>query len=91
MQQTKSFCVVINRHRQKASLEHGTAEIVWWKGKINVFLVLFTCQVLFQMVGAATEKARLRLLSIALRTKKCLETDDLRVLEIARKCSTVTK
>ena len=37
----------------------------------------------FQIVGAATEKARLPIFSLVLGTKSCLETDDLTVLEIS--------
>ena len=43
------------------------------------------------MVGTATEKACLPILSLVLGTKSCLETDDQRVLEISEKCSRVTK
>ena len=45
----------------------------------------------FQIVGAATEKARLPIFSLVLGTKCCLEKDDLRVLEISEKCSRLTK
>ena len=44
----------------------------------------------FQIVGAATEKARRPLLSLVLGTKICLETDDLRVPEIPLKCNRLT-
>ena len=44
----------------------------------------------FQIVGAATEKARLLTFSLVLGTKH-LETDDLRVMEIPEKCSRLTK
>ena len=42
---------------------------------------------LFRIVCAATEKARLPILSIVLGTPSCLKKDDLRVLEISNKCS----
>ena len=45
----------------------------------------------FQIVGTATEKARLPIFSLVLGTKRCLETDDLRVQEISEKCSRLTK
>ena len=45
----------------------------------------------FQIVGTATQKARLPILSLVFGTKSCLETDDLRVLEISEKCSRLTK
>ena len=45
----------------------------------------------FQIVGAATEKARLPIFSLVLGTTCCLEKDDLRVLEISEKCSRLTK
>ena len=35
---------------------------------------------LLQVVGAATKKARSPVLIVVLRTRRCLETDDLRVL-----------
>ena len=37
----------------------------------------------FQFVGAATEKARLLILNLVIGTKCCLETDDLRVVDIS--------
>ena len=37
-----------------------------------------------------TEKALLPIFSLVLGTKRCLETDDLRVLEISEKCSRLT-
>ena len=46
---------------------------------------------LFQIVGAATVKARLPTFSFVLGTKSCLETDELRVLEISEKSSKLTK
>ena len=45
----------------------------------------------FQIVGAATEKARLRIFSLVLGTQLRMERDDLRVLEISEKCSRLTK
>ena len=42
---------------------------------------------LIQIVGVTTEKA----LSLVLETKCCLETDDLRVIEIPEKCNRLTK
>ena len=45
----------------------------------------------FQIVGSATEKARLPIFSFVLGTKSCLEMADLRVLEISEKCSRLTK
>ena len=44
-----------------------------------------------QIICAATEKAHLPIFSFVLGTKVCLETDDLRVLEISEKCSKLTK
>ena len=41
-----------------------------------------------QLVSAATEKARLPILSLVLGTKRCLERDD---LEITEKCNRLTK
>ena len=46
---------------------------------------------LFQIVGTATHEAHLPRLSLVLRTKCCLETNDLRVLGISEKCSRLTK
>ena len=45
----------------------------------------------FQIVGVATEKACLPMFSLVLATKSCLETDDLRVLDISEKFSRLTK
>ena len=45
----------------------------------------------FQIVGVATEKARLPIFSLVLVTKSYLETDDLMVLDISEKCSRLTK
>ena len=45
----------------------------------------------FQIVGAASEKARLPIFSLVLGTRSILEPDDLRVLEISEKYSRVTK
>ena len=48
----------------------------------------FNCnRELIQIVGVTTKKA----LSLVLGTKCCLETDDLRVIEIPEKCSRLTK
>ena len=41
----------------------------------------------FKIVGADTEKARLHMFSFVLGTERCLETDDLWVLELLEKCS----
>ena len=46
---------------------------------------------LFPNCWRATEKVRLPIFSLVLGTKRCLETDDLRVLEISEKCSRLTK
>ena len=46
---------------------------------------------LSQIAGAAAEKARLSIFSLVLGTKRCLETDDIRVLEISKKCTRLTK
>ena len=43
------------------------------------------------MVDAATEKARLPIFSLVLGTKRCLEADNLRVLQISEKYSRLTK
>ena len=45
----------------------------------------------FQIVGAATEKAHMPLFSLVLGTKRCMETDDLRILDISEKCSRFTQ
>ena len=34
-QQTNAFGVIINGDRQVSSLEHGTAENVWWKSSFK--------------------------------------------------------
>ena len=44
-----------------------------------------------EIVGAATEKARLSIVCLVLRTTTCLETDYLRALHISEKCSRLTK
>ena len=40
---------------------------------------------LFQIAGTATEKARLPLFIVVLRTKRCLKTNDLRVIKRSEK------
>ena len=43
-------------------------------------------------VGAATENTHLPILSLVLRTKRCLvETNVLKVIDISEKCSILTK
>ena len=46
-------------------------------------IVIGSC---FQIVDAATEKARLSVFNLVLGTRSCLETEDLRVLEISETC-----
>ena len=88
---------------KNSSLEHETAEILWCKAISNKYVFNFLRKVStgsedliaigssFQVIGAATEKACLPIFSLVLRTKSCLEADDLRVLEISEKCSRLTK
>ena len=45
----------------------------------------------FQIVGPATEKPGLSILSLVWGAKSYLEMDDLRVLEILEKCNILTK
>ena len=60
----------------------------------KVFIVsedLIATGSLFQNIGAAAEKGYLPIFSLVFGTKRCLETDDLRVLQISEKCSRFTK
>ena len=87
---------------QKSSLEHGTAEIIWWKSSLKQIcfkfltkgvcsLRRFNCNRELISVGAAAEKARFQIFTLVYGTKGCLETDDLWILEISQKCSRLTK
>ena len=44
-----------------------------------------------KLLAQPHQNARLLIFSLVLGTKSCLETDDLRVLEISEKCSRLTK
>jgi len=76
----KIIWLVIHRDRQKLSLEHGTANNLWWKSNFKqICFNFFTKEDYvvigswFQIVGAATEKACLPIFSLGSGTKCWLE------------------
>ena len=95
--------LVIYGDRQKLSLEHGTAEHLWWKSNFKQICFLFFMKGVYNFrrfnrnmelvpnCWHSSEKARLPIFSLVLGTKSYLEAVDLRVLEISEKCSRLTK
>ena len=87
----------------KASFEYGTAEIIWLKSNfkqicfkfltkgVHSFRIFNRNRELIPNGWRSQEKARFRIFSVVLGTNICLETDDLRILEISKKCMSVVE
>ena len=101
----KLIWLVIHGDRQQLSFEHGTAENVWWRSNFKQICFQFFSRKgiysfrrfnryreLIPKRWRSHRKSTFANTQLSLITRKrCLEMDDLRVLDILEKCRRLTK